>query len=114
MTTINYTTDINPYTGIVTVEWAGLTAGDEGQAFDCRGLEFASVQYSGSFNGGNVSFRASNEITPTNFAEVLGGGSAGIQARIDGIPFMYLGAVKPVALTNIASINIAAIFKIAR
>ena len=113
MTTINYTSDVDAKTGLVTVEWAGLSAGDDGQEFDCHGLQVASCHMWGTF-GGNLSVRASNELTPTNFTEIFGGGGPGIQARIDGIPFMYVRSIKPFALSGISSVGVSIIFKIVR
>lgn len=110
MATINYTTEVNLADGCVKVEWPGLSAGDDGQAFECGGLRLGSIQYWGNFGGGVMSIRASNEISPTNFSEFTSSGSAGVHARVDGVGFGAIGAIKPVAGSGNSGVGVALIF----
>lgn len=57
MATINYTTKVDPVTGLVYLEWAniqkiaGVTVGDEAQAVSCNGLDFLSGYLKGTVSG---------------------------------------------------------------
>jgi len=109
MATINYTADHDVAGGAVRVEWAGLSAGDQGQVFECAGLKLASIQYSGSF-GGNVAVHASNEPTPTNFSQIHDVTSADMQLTVENVSGPYVGAVKPVAGGGVSAANVAILF----
>lgn len=57
MATINYTADYDVAGGAVRVEWANLSGGDQGQVFECVGLENVSGPYVGAVKpvaGGGV------------------------------------------------------------
>jgi hypothetical protein len=107
MTTVSYTSEVNILAKTVKVEWAGLSAGDEGQPFDCTGLRLASIQATGDFgSGGNVYLHASDEITPTNF----GRWQKIEHVSIGDVDFTMFGAIKPVADANIANAGVALLF----
>ena len=92
MTTINYATVENAAAGYTQVEWAGLASGDDGQIFDCAGLELASVQTFGSF-GGTMKVEGSNEVTPSSFSEVY---STGGNDMVGYEPGRHMKAIRPV------------------
>lgn len=109
MATINYTTDLNAASGAVKVTWSGMAGGDVGQVFDCAGLKLGSVQYFGTFNGGDAQLQASNEVSPTTFITVNNKGEPAIETEINDIPTL-LGAVRSAFSGSGGSITVAALF----
>lgn len=70
MATINYSVEYNVVAGYAKVEWADLTPGDVGQAFDCAGMQVGSVHNWGDFGGGTIFIQGSNELSPANFKNI--------------------------------------------
>ena len=107
MATINYTSEENVIAGIVKVEWAGLSANDDGQMFDCTGLKIASVHTGGNFgSGGNLYLHASNELSPSSFLQW----QKIENPSIGELNYPMFGAIKPVADAAISSVKVAIIF----
>ena len=110
MATINYTTDVNVASGAVKVEWPNMVGGDDGQPFDCGGLKLGSVQYFGNFNGGQVKFEASNEVSPTTYAEINNHSSAAIETPENNNFAALVGAVRPTFTGSGGDVTVAAVF----
>ena len=110
MATINYTSDVNAASGAVKVEWPSMAGGDVGQPFDCAGLKLGSIQYFGNFNGGQVTFNASNEVTPTTYTEINNHGGAGVEAPVSNEFAAFVGAVRPSFQGSGGSVTVAALF----
>lgn len=111
MATINYTSEYDLAGGYVKVEWSGLSAGDDGQSFDCAGLRLASIHYWGSLNGGHVTVRASNEISAANFVDIHDNTVPGMQFQIStGVNLPFMGAVSPIADGSVSSAGVTMLF----
>lgn len=109
MATINYTVEENAVAGYVKVEWDGLSANDDGQVFDCSGLQIASVHLFGNLNSGRFSIMASNQLTPTAFVEIYDGNNE--RLAVSGSPVLgYVGAIKPLADGSIVNAGATVIF----
>lgn len=91
MATINYTS-VSVASGFLKVEWSGLSSGDDGQPFDCNGLEIASFHAFGTFSG-NVTLQGSNEITPSDFADMVSVGTPRLEPL--GNAAHFVGSVRP-------------------
>lgn len=113
MATINYTTESDVDAGSIKVEWSGMAPGDDGQPFNCQGLQLASIHYWGDFNSGAglMSIMASNEISPTlaNFGEFAVSHAQRMQLYNDG-QLAHLGAVLPLADANMIDGNVCMLF----
>lgn len=110
MATINYTAEVNLAARHVKVEWPGLSGNDDGQPFPSAGLRIASIHYWGNFNGGNVAVRASNEISPTNFAPIDDRTAPDVQ--FFSTPMPSVGAVSPLAGAGVSSVGVAVLFQL--
>lgn len=114
MATINYTKEVNLESGYVKVEWAGMSADDDGQVFECAGLKLVSAHYWGDLSqGGNskITVMASNEVSPSNFSEFLYSFSPKVYPGQENPAIdMTVGAVMPVANPNVTSGGVALLF----
>lgn len=111
MATINYNSDVNLRGGSVKVEWSGLTAGDDGQPFDCAGLRLASIHYWGTFNGGHVTLGGSNELSPSNFHTFYDGDSPDIKLQLAaGLELLCVSSIRPLAASGVGNVGVSLLF----
>src|SRR5688572_6861819 len=110
MATVNYTTDVNAASGAVKVTWPGMVGGDVGQVFDCAGLKLGSVQYFGTFNSNTITFKASNEVSPSTYIEINNRSAAGIEDPVVNNFPALVGAVRPEVSGSGGSLTVAAMF----
>jgi hypothetical protein len=93
MATINYTVSENVAAGYTLVEWAGMGAGDDGQIFDCSGLELASIQTIPS--SGTMTVEGSNQISPANFGVIYSTGGQDMVGKSDAVSASRMRAIRP-------------------
>jgi hypothetical protein len=111
MATVSYNSEVNLAGGYVKVEWPGLSAGDDGQVFNCAGLRLASIHYWGTFNGGHVKVSASNELSPSNFHDFYDNTSPDIKFQLaTGLDLLYAGSVRPIAGSGVGNAGVSLLF----
>jgi hypothetical protein len=108
--TINYTSDVNAASGAVKVTWSGMAGGDVGQVFDCAGLKLGSVQYFGTFNSNTITFKASNEVSASTYAEINNRSAAGLEDPVINGFSALVGAVRPEVSGSGGNVTVAALF----
>jgi hypothetical protein len=70
MATVSYTVDQNLATGDVIVEWNGMSVGDDGEPFECRGLVARAWHMFGNFSEANLHIDGSFQSTPSEFGSL--------------------------------------------
>jgi len=105
MATINYSIDEDAAARYLTVEWSGISSGDEGEAFHCAGLRIASIHFHGTFSGG-VNILATNETSPSAYFIIDSTSSA----RINLPAYPSVGYIKPNFPSGSGSLNVSILF----